>query len=345
MNTRQPAIAPLRHTALSVVAQPFLDTLHSNPDTTELVINGPDNAWLEISGVWTPCHHIANLDLVAPFNSALASYNKADHDKTNPLLSASLHTGERVQTIIAPTVQDFALAIRRPSTLDYSLSDYEDQGALELPVDRTDDETDDVLNRQFLDAVKGLSARPLIETLVQQRKTMVICGGTSSGKTTFFNAIIKLIPPEERLISIEDVPEITLHQPNSLKLLTNRNNPATNFITLLEACLRLRPDRILAAEIRNGSEAMAFLEGANTGHPGSITTLHANSTLQAKDRLTMMLMRQNIGLQRDQILDYINETIDVFLQMKRTPRGRVITEIDLNGKRIIACEKQNSRFH
>jgi type IV secretion system protein VirB11 len=299
---------------------------------TELVVNGIDNAFIEINGQWSPAHGLATTENIKSFFLALASYSSASFDKNQPLLSASLPSGERVQGVQAPVVADFALSIRKPSTLDLDFDAYAQQGAFKFDGSGSPQNSETV-DRSITALLKEANIKEAIELMVKAKKTIIISGGTSSGKTTFFNALAKLIDLEERLITIEDTREINLIQPNRLYLVAQRNSNSATFNTLLEACLRLRPDRILAAELRGPLEALAFLEGANTGHPGSISTVHSNSTTHTIRRLTMMLMRANIGLAQKDIISYVKDTVDVFIHFDRDRKNRrSIREVSFGGE-------------
>ena len=129
---------------------------------------------------------------------------------------------------------------------------------------------------------------------------------------------------------MEDTPELELPQPNVLRLIASKGGQGqarVNIQDLLEASLRLRPDRILLGELR-GAEAYTFLQAVNTGHPGSISTLHADSPRAAFERLTLMVMQANLGLRRDEILEYIRSVVEVVVQLTRLPNGqRIVSEV------------------
>ena len=312
-------------------SKPFLAAM-IDEGCTELVINGVDSAFLEVNGQWRAVDHLATNALVGPFLKSLSSYSDASFDKDNPLLSASLPTGERVQALSDPVVASFALSIRKPSTLNLDFAAYAEQGAFNFDGSGSHQNSEKV-DQSITALINEGNIKEAIELMVKAKKTIIISGGTSSGKTTFFNALAKLIAQHERLIAIEDTREIQLIQPNILYLVAQKNSIRATFNTLLEACLRLRPDRILAAELRGPLEALAFLEGANTGHPGSISTLHSNSTSHTKDRLAMMLMRANIGLERKDIVSYVEETVDAFIHFdKNDSNTRSIREIRFAGE-------------
>ncbi len=157
------------------------------------------------------------------------------------------------------------------------------------------------------------------------KKNIIVSGGTSTGKTTFTNAMIKAIPAEERLITVEDAREIELSaHANRVHLLSSKGGQGrakVNTQDLIEACLRLRPDRIIVGELR-GLEAFSFLRAINTGHPGSISTLHADTPKMAFEQLKLMVMQAGLGMSPAEILNYIKNVIDIVVQVKRGDKGR-----------------------
>lgn len=188
---------------------------------------------------------------------------------------------------------------------------------------------------------KELSALLKVDTPAGMRKalafavknhfTAIISGGTSSGKTTFLNALLKEIPETERIISIEDTAELKPPQPNWLSLIASKGGQGLANVTvqsLLEASLRLRPDRLFVGEIR-GAEAYTFLQAVNTGHPGSLTTLHANSTEGAFERLALATLEAGRGLSKAEIDRYTRFVVPVVVQLRRRPR-RGVAEIYFN---------------
>ena len=247
----------------------------------------------------------------------------------NPLLSASLPTGERVQIIIPPvSPYGVILSIRKQVVKDMDLADYAAAGAFES----VDWVTDANLKDSDL-ALRSLAEQKnfyeFISSAAKSKKNIIISGGTSTGKTTLLNAILKQIDPQERLITIEDTPEIRPVHKNHIPLLASKGEQGVAEVTiqnLLEASLRLRPDRILLGELR-GKEAYTFLRAVNTGHPGSITTVHADTPQGALKQIALMVMQANLGLQNDQINDYIRSIIDIVVQLKRIGGKRVISEV------------------
>lgn len=168
-----------------------------------------------------------------------------------------------------------------------------------------------------------------ISLAVQQKKNIILSGGTSSGKTTMLNAILEEIDQNERIVTIEDTREVQPIQKNHLALVASKGEQGFTAVTiqdLLEASLSFRPDRILLGELR-GKEAYSFLRAVNTDHSGSITTVHADTPLGAINQITLMVLLANLGITYDQIKTYINSVIDIVIQLKRIGGKRIISDI------------------
>ena len=165
---------------------------------------------------------------------------------------------------------------------------------------------------------------------ILQRQTILISGGTSTGKTTFLNAMLGEIPRDQRVVLVEDTPELKLPGENGVGLVAVKGELGEAKVTaneLLQAALRLRPDRIVLGELR-GAESVSFLRAINTGHPGSFSTVHANSLAGALEQLSLMVMQTGIGLTRPDIIAYAASVIDVIVQLGRGADGkRGIAEI------------------
>ncbi|MBT8431844.1 MAG: CpaF/VirB11 family protein, partial [Altererythrobacter sp.] len=165
---------------------------------------------------------------------------------------------------------------------------------------------------------------------IRQRRTILISGGTSTGKTTFLNAMLQEIPHDERVVLVEDTPELKLPGENGVGLVAVKGELGEAKVSaneLLQAALRLRPDRIVLGELR-GEESVSFLRAINTGHPGSFSTIHANSLRGALEQLSLMVMQTGIGLTRGDTIAYAASVIDVIVQLGRDGTGkRGITEI------------------
>ena len=166
--------------------------------------------------------------------------------------------------------------------------------------------------------------------MIKNKVTFIVSGGTSTGKTTFINACLAEIPENERLVIIEDARELFLAQSNIAHLLYSRGGQGLSTAgaqDLLEASLRLRPDRIILGELR-GVEAASFLRAINTGHEGSMSSVHADTPQLAYEQIALMVMQAGLGLERAEIIEYIKDIIPIVVQLKRGLDGqRVISEI------------------
>jgi type IV secretion system protein VirB11 len=207
------------------------------------------------------------------------------------------------------------MAIRRHRRLDLPLDAY-DAGPLRTPGE---------------EALPDPAEQPVafLRAAIQARKTILISGGTSTGKTTFLNAMLGEIPPEERVVLVEDTPELRLPGANGVGLVAVKGELGEAKVTaneLLQSALRLRPDRIVLGELR-GAESVSFLRAINTGHPGSFSTIHANSLRGALEQLALMVMQTGIGLSRADTIAYAASVIDVVVQLDRSEGKRGISAI------------------
>ena len=308
---------------LRTYLKPFLPFLERD-EVTEILVNQPGEVWIEVSGQ----AHMQRIELpdvddvlLSRLAAQIARMAHQGINRENPLLAASLPTGERVQLVGPPASKHWAMAIRRHRMVDLALDDY-DRGPIRKieTVDATDE-----LHYARSEPIKYLKAA------VKARKTILISGGTSSGKTTFLNAMLKTIPEHERIILVEDTAEIADNHANSLRLIAVKGDLGEARVTindLLQASLRLRPDRIIVGEIR-GEEATTFLRAINTGHPGSFTTVHANTPQGALEQIALMVMQGGTQLTRIETLAYATSLIDVVVQLSRSGGERVIADIDL----------------
>jgi type IV secretion system protein VirB11 len=168
-----------------------------------------------------------------------------------------------------------------------------------------------------------------LQEAVKQKRNILISGGTSSGKTTFVNALLREIPPDERLILIEDTPELQVEHQNAVGLIAARGELGEAELTaedLLIASLRMRPDRIILGEIR-GREAVTFLRAVNTGHPGSISTIHADSPERAVDQLALLVMETGTRMGWEDVVRYVRSSLDIIVQLHRLNGVRHISGI------------------
>lgn len=309
--------------------QQFLD----RHDVSEVCINQPGTVWVEIAGgKGMQRHNIADIDERHIKNLAqqVAAASRQAVSGEKPLLSAALPTGERIQIILPPCAPlGGAVSIRKQLVKNLSLTDYQKSGAFNRTIGGRTHKHDDT-DRQLARLLDANDHPGFIREAVKARKNILVSGGTSSGKTTFLNAIAKEISEHERLITIEDTPEVELSQPNRVSLIASKGEQGEAKVgvqELLEATLRLRPDRILLGELR-GSEAYTYLRAVNTGHPGSITTLHADSPSGAFEQLALMVLQAEMGLGHEEIMAYVKSVVEVVIQLKRTTGGqRIVSEI------------------
>jgi type IV secretion system protein VirB11 len=302
-------------------------------DVTDIYVNRPGEIWIETLGGATERHDAPALDRATldRLSRQIAALSHQGISREHPLLSATLPDGARVQIVAPPATRgDLALAIRKHVSPDLSLSDYVAAGS--FAETRRGDVGErapiDVELARMLDAgdVAGMLA-----TAVKARKNILVSGGTSTGKTTFLNALIREIPPHERLILIEDTPELHLGHANAVGLLAARSALGEAQVTadsLLAASLRMRPDRIIVGELR-GPEAYTFLRAVNTGHPGSMTTVHADSAERAIEQIALLVLQTGTRLGREDVHHYVRSTVDVFVQLARTGGRRHVAEVVL----------------
>lgn len=313
------ALAPLR---------PYL----ARADVTDIHINRPGELWLETTGGATEVHEVTALtaSLLDRLVAQVAALTHQGINRAHPLLSATLPDGARLQAVIPPATRaHIALSIRKHQSLGMTLDDYAASGAFASVADRAPQR--DEIDRRLKALREAGDYGALLRVAVQARRNVLIAGGTSSGKTTFLNALLREIDHAERLVLIEDTPELALAQPNVVPLLAARSALGEAEVSaddLVAASLRLRPDRIILGELR-GREALAFLRAINTGHPGSMTTVHADSPKRAIEQIALLVLQAGTTLARADITHYVSSTIDVFVQLERTGGARRVTEIVL----------------
>lgn len=304
-------------------------------DVTDIYINRPHELWIETLGGTIERHDVPALDtaLLARLARQVAALSHQGISREHPLLSASLPDGSRIQIAAPPATRgDIAIAIRRHVSADLSLDDYVAADAFR-GVRKTGQGQQGAVER-VRDLVDTGDVAKALREAVGGRLNILISGGTSSGKTTFLNALIREIPEGERLVLIEDTPEIRLAHENAVGLIAARSALGEAAVTandLVSASLRMRPDRIILGELR-GPEAFAFLRAINTGHPGSMTTIHADSVGRAFEQLALLVLEGGSTLQREDILAYVRTTVDVVLQLSRDASGRHVSGISVGGR-------------
>jgi len=302
-------------------------------EVMELCINRPNEAFVETAAGWRrEILPFADFDWCSRLAKLIANSTHQRVDAASPLLSASLPTGERVQIVLPPatTAGCVAISIRRPADRIWSIEELAARGIFRATQrhSRDLDETE----RQLLDLLAASKFEAFMRLAVRSRKNIVVSGPTGSGKTTWTKALIREIPGDERLVTIEDARELVMDRhPNHVRLFYSKDDQGVARVTpkqLLEACLRMKPDRILLAELRS-EEAFDYLRNVNSGHPGSITSVHATSAELAFEQL-VLLVKQNQGgreLARGDIKSLLYLLIDVVIQFGVERHERFIKEI------------------
>lgn len=306
---------------------PWLD----RQDVTDIFIQHPGEIWIEFLNGQVVREEVAALGRTQLERLArqVAAFSHQGISRSHPLLAANLPDGARIQIVLPPATRgEISVSIRKHVVADFSLNDYKAQGAFPAANDGTDKKQ----RNTILHDLHWLGQYDeLLKMAVGQRRNILISGGTSSGKTTFLNALLREIPAEERLILIEDTPELQLRHENAVGLIAVRGEQGESQVStddLLVASLRMRPDRIILGEIR-GIEALTFLRAVNTGHPGSMTTIHADSPERAIEQLALLVLQRGTQLRRRDVIDYVTSIVDVFVQLERGPSGRRVSEVRL----------------
>jgi type IV secretion system protein VirB11 len=311
-------LAPSGSVYLDAYLAPFRAWLERDT-VTEIIVNRPGELWIEDAGqpgmqrIEAP-----EIDdkLVQRLAEQVARVSHQGINREHPLLGATLPDGARIQFCGPPaTRRHWAMAIRRHRRLDLPLDAY-DAGPLRPARE---------------DPMPDPAEQPVefLRAAIRARKTILISGGTSTGKTTFLNAMLGEIPEGERVVLVEDTAELRLPGANGVGLIAVKGELGEAKVTaneLLQSALRLRPDRIVLGELR-GAESVSFLRAINTGHPGSFSTIHANSLRGALDQLALMVMQTGIGLSRADTIEYAASVIDLVVQLERKDGQRGIGAI------------------
>ena len=305
----------------------------SNPEVTELCINRPHEAFIETRRGWERCElAFADFDWCRRLAKLIANSTRQRIDESAPLLSASLPTGERAQIVLPPATSPgtVAITLRRPSEEVWTIEELARRGIFRST--RRSTEALDETERELLRLLADRSYESFMRLAVTSRKNILVSGPTGSGKTTWTKAMIREIPREERLVTIEDARELVLDtHPNHVRLFYSKDDQGLSRVTpkqLLESCLRMKPDRILLAELR-AEEAFDYLRNVNSGHPGSITSIHAGSCELAFEQL-VLLIKQSAGgreLPRADIKSLLYLLVDVVIQFGVERHERFIREI------------------
>ena len=278
-----------------------LEPLMADPTVSDILVNGPKQVYVERNGVLQPTELVfANNQHVMRIIQRVASMVGRRVDEASPMVDARLPDGSRVNAIVPPlSLEGPVLSIRRFG-----------------------------VRLQSEDLLANATMPPeillVLQAAVQARFSTVVAGGTGSGKTTLLNLLSRYIPHDERLVTIEDSAELKLQQPHVVRLETRPSNlegaGQVSQRDLVRNALRMRPDRIIIGEVR-GAEALDMLQAMNTGHEGSLTTIHANDSRDALARLEMMVMLAGFDIPVPVIRQYIFSAVDLVVHLSRLKGG------------------------
>jgi pilus assembly protein CpaF len=276
-------------------------------DSVSEIMGNPDATWwYERDGIVCP-------DTSIQFDShrlrtgleVIANHLGKRLDEDNPLLNAQLPDGSRIAAVIPPVVRPApALTIRKFTSRRFTV--------------------DDLIARGTLSA----SLAEFLSDQIRSGKTVLISGGTGTGKTTLLNVLAQAIPDEERIVVIEDTAELRIQKPNvmAVECQSDTFKARISFDDLLRSALRWRPDRIILGEVR-GTEARTLLDSFNTGHAGSLATIHANSAEKALHRFANLVMRSHAQSTFSDTEAEIGEAVDFVVHIERKPGSRVVREV------------------
>lgn len=321
-------LTPLEESAVKMFFESLkpIQPVLEHDSVAEVMINHHNSVWVESKG------RLERLDVVlepskleGAIRALASSVEKSAVKGTDQGIINAGHKGLRIAAVMRPTAIDgHALSIRRHREKNLKLPDYTAMGAFSASVAR--DPTDDEPIFPGNVADEGLAHA--LSLMVRRRKNVLVAGGTSSGKTTFLNALVGEIPHSERVLSIEDTQELKLSVPNCVRLLSNTDKKVTTQ-QLVALSLRFRPDRILVGEVRGG-EAFDFLDAVNTGHDGCMGSLHANNGRAALSRMESLAMRGIPPGSQWNLIDMRKLIADCFhyvVHMRRTGEMRHVSEI------------------
>lgn len=277
----------------------ILDTIMNDDDITEVMINGPENIFIEKDGkLMRMDEHFESERRLEDVIQRIVGLAGREVNQANPIVDTRLPDGSRVNVVLPPialcgptvTIRKFS---KTPMTIDMLIR----YGSL----------TREIANK--------------LEILVRAKFNIFISGGTGSGKTTFLNALSNYIPKDERIITIEDSAELQITGIDNLVSMETRNANSSgageiNIRDLIKSSLRMRPERIVVGEVRGG-EALDMLQAMNTGHDGSLSTGHANSTKDMLSRLETMVLQGAAGLPLDAIRQQIASAVDIIIHLSR----------------------------
>ena len=315
---------------------PFLN----DPRVTEICVNRPGEVFLETVSGWERLDVPGlTFERARQFCTTVVNESKTGQRITSvdPVVSLTFPTGQRAQFVMPPAVpaDHVSITIRLPSRYTKTLNQYQDDGFFARILE--EDGSISEMDEELLALRRERDYHGFFSKAVSYKKNIVVSGATGSGKTTFMKSLVTHIPDDERLITIEDARELFIEQPNRVHLIYSRGGQGTANVTAkgcMEACLRMKPDRIILAEIR-GDESFYYIRNCASGHPGSITSCHAGSTSQTWDQMALMVKAspEGAGLEFGEIKRLLMLTIDVVVHIKAHAGQRYITGIDFDPQR------------
>ncbi|MGC1231395.1 MAG: ATPase, T2SS/T4P/T4SS family [Candidatus Acidiferrales bacterium] len=289
---------------------PFLrpiEHLIRDDSVSEIMVNGASRVFIERDGVLeqVPDLTLSEKSLMVAVKN-IARRLGDDISEQKPILDSRLPDGSRVAAVIPPcSIHGVTLSIRKFNSRHFTVEDLVRTGTLEA----------------------GLARQ--LQTHIETRRNILISGGTGTGKTTLLSALGRFIPEEDRILLIEDTSEIQLQKPNLVRFEARQAQPELTAVTirdLLKASLRHRPDRIILGEIRGG-EAFDLLQLLNTGHSGTLSTVHASSAAQALSRFTSCVLQSGVELPYRAIKNNIADSLNILIQLERRPGKRFVSEV------------------
>ena len=316
----------------------------NSPEVTEICINRPGELYVETRSGWQRID-VPGLTFERARQFCTAVVNESNTGQritdADPVVSLTFPTGQRAQFVIPPACDagSVSITIRLPSKRSQTLQQYQDEGFFDQVLEQAGEVSDH--DRELMDLRRTRNYADFFRKAVLYRKNIVVAGATGSGKTTFMKSLVNHIPDSERLVTIEDARELFIAQPNVVHLLYSKGGQSTSNVTAkscMEACLRMKPDRIILAELR-GDEAFYFIRNCASGHPGSITSCHAGSTGQTWDQLALMVKAsaEGAGLEFGVIKRLLAMAIDIVVHIKAHAGQRYITGVDFDPMRSLVA--------
>jgi pilus assembly protein CpaF len=305
----------IRRVVAEALGLGILEPLLADETVTEIMVNGPETVYVERLGRLEPVPvRFANSEQLLHTIDRIVSTVNRRVDESSPMVDARLATGERVNVILPPLALDGPIMTIRKFPRPFRL--------------------DELINRGSLDPTTAM----FLGACVRARLNVIVSGGTGTGKTTLLNALSAFIPDQERIVTIEDAAELSLQQSHVVRLESRPPNVEgkgrVTIRDLVRNSLRMRPDRIIVGEVRGG-ETLDMLQAMNTGHEGSLTTVHANSPADALSRLETLATMSDVEVPFLAVQEQVNSAVDIIVQLDRGPDGsrRVVEVVGLVSQR------------